>query len=41
MNIYTSRLLNIAIRRYCERDLPIPVDLQAKLAECGIIVEEL
>ena len=37
-NIYISRLIHVAIVRYIERDQPVPVDLEAKLSECGIIV---
>ena len=37
-SIYISRLINVAICRYIERDQPVPVDLEAKLSECGVIV---
>ena len=36
MHIYITRLLHIALERYVFKDRAIPVDLEAKLIECGI-----
>lgn len=37
-SIYVSRLINVALVRYVERDQPVPVDLEAKLMSLGVIV---
>ena len=37
-SILISRLINVAIVRYIERDQPVPVDLEARLSELGVIV---
>ena len=38
MDNYRERLIDVALARYIERDQPLPVDLEAKLSELGVIV---